>query len=214
MHQDFYSPKTSVKICGITSASDADLLANLGVDALGINFWPRSSRYCSADVAESFLPSLKGRILRVGVFVNNSRPLADELIAKDLIDVVQLHGDETLADIHYFLEKRVPVIRAVSAEALPDYHIPEENFALLIDTPAGTDYGGTGRTFDWSIAQKYIETYPEVSVILAGGINPENAEAAIEQVKPAAIDIASGAEESPGIKDSMKVRALLEALPI
>ena len=214
MHQDFFSPQTSLKICGITCAHDAEFLAKLGVGALGINFWPPSRRYCSPEMAEHFLPSLKGQILRVGVFVNNARPLADELIKKELIVVVQLHGDETPEVILHFLGKGIPVIRAVSAEALPDYDTPKEGFALLIDTPAGAEYGGTGRTFDWTIAQKYIEDHPDIPIILAGGISPENAETAIEQVKPAAIDVASGAEQAPGIKDHKKVRSLLEALPI
>lgn len=214
MFNEFCSLPTSVKICGITQASDADILANLGVDALGVNFWPQSRRYCSPGMSENFLPEMKGRILRVGVFVNNSRPLADELLEMDLIDVVQLHGDETPDDITHFLSKGAPVIRAVSAEKLPDYELPKENFALLIDTPAGGNYGGTGRIFDWSIARNFIEAHPDVPVILAGGLTPENAEVAIEQVQPVAIDIASGAEKSPGKKDSMKVRALLEALPI
>ncbi|MDB4541483.1 hypothetical protein N9192_01160, partial [Akkermansiaceae bacterium] len=90
MFNEFCSLPTSVKICGITQASDADILANLGVDALGVNFWPQSRRYCSPGMSENFLPEMKGRILRVGVFVNNSRPLADELLEMDLIDVVQL----------------------------------------------------------------------------------------------------------------------------
>lgn len=214
MFTEFCSSPTSVKICGITHASDANLLANLGVDALGVNFWPQSKRYCSPEMSENFLPAMKNRILRVGVFVNNSRPLADELLKKDLIDVVQLHGDETPDDIDHFISKGAPVIRAVSAEKLPDYELPKENFALLIDTPAGGDYGGTGRIFDWSIARDFIEAYPDIPVILAGGLTPDNTEAAIEQVNPVAIDVASGAEESPGKKDSMKVRALLELLPI
>ncbi|MGC6427049.1 MAG: phosphoribosylanthranilate isomerase [Akkermansiaceae bacterium] len=203
---------TSVKICGITRESDADLVAELGVDALGVNFWPQSRRYCDPETAKSFLTAVKDRILRVGVFVNNSRPMGEELFQNGLIDVVQLHGDETLADVHHFLNQGIPVIQAVSAENLPEHELPSENFALLIDTPAGKDYGGTGRTFDWAIAKSFIEQNPAIPVILAGGITPENAEDAISQVSPAAIDVASGAEESPGMKDSMKVRAFLDLL--
>lgn len=203
---------TAVKICGITRGSDADLLVNLGIDALGVNFWPQSRRYCDPEIAESFLSEVKDRILRVGVFVNNSRPLGEELYKNGLIDAVQLHGDETIHDIDHFLSENIPVIRAVSAEKIPDYELPKENFALLIDTPAGKEYGGTGRTFDWSIARNFIEENPEIPIILAGGLTPENAADAIAQVKPVAIDVASGAEESPGMKDSKKVRAFLELI--
>jgi len=163
-------------------------------------------------MVHKILAPVKGRILRVGVFVNNSIAIADGLLERDLIDAVQLHGDEGMDEITYFLNRGIPVIRAVSADHLPDYELPRENFALLIDTPAGKDYGGTGRSFDWSIAKKFIAENPEVPVILAGGLNPGNATDAIEAVQPAAIDIASGAESAPGIKDSTKVRSLLDAL--
>ena len=211
--KSFFSPTfTSVKICGITRGSDADLLANLGVDALGVNFWPQSRRYCDPEMAKPFLTAVKDRILRVGVFVNNSRPLGEELFKNGLIDVVQLHGDETIEDVNHFLNQGIPVIQAVSAEKLPTHELPQKNFALLIDTPAGSEYGGTGRTFDWSIAQNFIADHPAIPVILAGGLTPENAEEAIKQVQPVAIDVASGAEESPGMKDSMKVRAFIDLI--
>jgi phosphoribosylanthranilate isomerase len=209
---NFLSLSPSLKICGVTTASDAEMLIELGVHALGLNFWPNSQRYCAPDTAASFSKDLSGRILRVGVFVNNSLPLAKDLFQKDLIDVVQLHGDEALEDIQYFLTHKIPVIRAVSAAHLPDYELPTEKFALLIDTPAGKDYGGTGQTFDWSIAQEFIAKNPNTPVILAGGLNPTNAAEAITQVRPCAIDVASGAELSPGLKDPQKVQALKKSL--
>ena len=212
MFTEFCSPPVSLKICGITSPRDAKLLADLGIEALGVNFWPPSKRYYPPELAEEFLRPLKAKILRVGVFVNNAIPLADELVEKDLIDVVQLHGDETDDDIRHFLDKGIPVIRAVSAENLPTSELPSENFALLIDTPAGKDYGGTGKTFDWALAKDFIASHPGLPVILAGGLNTKNAVEAIEAVQPTAIDVASGAESSPGIKDSTKVRALLDCL--
>lgn len=212
MLEEFFSPKPSLKICGVTTLEDATRLAELQVSALGINFWPRSKRYCSAEKASTIASHIAGDILRVGVFVNNSRPLAAELIDECLIDVVQLHGDETLEDIHFFLEQNIPVIRAVSALHLPDYELPRENFALLIDTPAGSNYGGTGQTFDWSLARDFAQAHPQVPLILAGGLTPENAAKAIASVHPAALDVANGAELSPGHKDFEKVRALLASL--
>jgi len=210
----FFSPAPSLKICGVTSLNDAQELARLRVHALGINFWPPSKRYCSPDSAMEFARAVKDDILRVGVFVNNAREVAEELVADDLIDVIQLHGDESSSEIDHFLNKGIPVIRAVSASKLPDFPIPTQNFALLIDTPAGKDYGGTGKTFDWSIARDFAEKHPEVPLLLAGGLTPENAADALEQVSPAALDIASGAEISPGIKDFEKVRSLLSSVHI
>jgi phosphoribosylanthranilate isomerase len=206
---------TSLKICGVTTRHDANQLAEIGVSALGLNFWPSSKRYCTPEKASVIASHIAGHIIRVGVFVNNSRPLAAELVDECVIDVVQLHGDETIDDIEYFVAQNIPVIRAVPADALPTYPLPPKNFALLIDTPAGPDYGGTGKTFDWSLARDFAHAHPQVPIILAGGINPENAREALEALKPSrpvALDVASGAEISPGIKDFDKVAALIAAV--
>ena len=208
----FFSQSPSLKICGITTESDALRLAALKVTALGLNFWPPSKRYCPPQTAAQFAPQLADQILRVGVFVNNSRPLASELIEQNIIDVVQLHGDETLADITHFLDQNIPVIRAVSATKLPDYPLPTNNFALLIDTPAGKDYGGTGKTFDWSLATNFQKKHPQIPIILAGGLTPTNAADALAALHPAALDIASGAELSPGLKDFDKIQSLQNTL--
>jgi len=213
MHRKFFSPKTSLKICGVTSLADALALADAKVDALGINFWPPSKRYCPPDLARSFALQVKGKILRVGVFVNNSRPLAEELFNEGLLDIVQLHGDESREDIDHFLANKIPVIRAVSATKIPDDLPADNNFALLIDTPAGKDYGGTGKTFDWSLARDFITSHPNTPVLLAGGLNPDNATNALTTVNPAALDVASGAELEPGVKDLDKVLTLLSLLP-
>ena len=212
MLDEFFSSTPSLKICGVTTLEDAERLAELRVSALGFNFWPSSKRYCSPEHASTIASHVAGDIVRVGVFVNNSRDLASELIDECLIDVVQLHGDETEEDINFFLDQRIPVIRAISANHLPDYELPSRNFALLIDTPAGKDYGGTGEIFDWSIAQEFAEKHPGIPILLAGGINPTNAAEALAAVNPAALDVATGAEESPGHKDFEKVQALLDAL--
>jgi phosphoribosylanthranilate isomerase len=206
---------TSLKICGVTTRRDANQLADLGVSALGLNFWPSSKRYCSPEQASLIASHIAGHIIRVGVFVNNSRPLALDLVDECVIDVVQLHGDETQEDIDFFLERDIPVIRALPADQLPDHHLPTRDFALLVDTPAGSDYGGTGKTFDWSLAKDFARNHPQVPLILAGGLNPENAAQALkalEPSRPVALDIASGAEISPGIKDFDKVKSLLATL--
>ena len=212
MLDDFFSSIPSLKICGVTTLGDAKRLAELKVAALGLNFWPSSKRYCSPENASRIASHVAGDILRVGVFVNNSLPLAIELIDECLIDIVQLHGDETAEEVNFFIDQGIPVIRAVSADKLPDYELPSHNFALLIDTPAGKDYGGTGKTFDWSIAGKFVQKNPKVPTLLAGGINPANAAEALAAVKPAALDIASGAESSPGTKDFKKVQVLMQTL--
>lgn len=198
----------SLKICGVTLASDAEQLAELGVDALGANFWPQSKRYLDPGHA-AFLKDLAGRILRVGVFVNAGPDQPRRLFEDGYIDAVQLHGDEPETDLRALAGSGVPLIRSAT---LANAHVPEVPAALLLDAHAPGIYGGTGQTIDWTAAADFIRQHPRLSVILAGGIVPANAAEAIRLVRPCAIDTASGAESSPGIKDFEKVRALQKAL--
>lgn len=213
MLQSFLSPEsTALKICGITSEADATRLADLGVDALGANFWPKSKRYLDPANAD-FLSSLAGRILRVGVFVNADPDHPIDLFQRGLIDLIQLHGDESAEQAARIRQTGAPLIKALGVidaaglEAAIDY--PAD--ALLLDAHAPGVYGGTGETIDWNLAADFISRHREIPVILAGGITPANVGAAVQAVHPAAIDIASGAETSPGVKDFEKVSALLQA---
>ncbi|MFK7909358.1 MAG: N-(5'-phosphoribosyl)anthranilate isomerase [Akkermansiaceae bacterium] len=204
---------TSLKICGVTKTDDAAQLIELGVHALGINFWPKSKRYLCPQDAEPILNACSGKITRVGVFVNAEPELPQRLLESGLIDLAQFHGDENPEYCAHFADIQLPFIKAIgvknmaSLKNITDYRAN----AILLDTPAPGVYGGTGETFDWSHAKAFIDTHPDIPVLLAGGITPENASDAISQVHPAALDIASGAELSPGIKDMDKVRALLLA---
>lgn len=203
----------SLKICGVTTHDDAERLGDLGVDALGANFWPRSKRYLAPENA-GWLRELAGRILRVGVFVNESSELPLRLIREGLLDVVQLHGDETPEDAAIYREAGVPFFKAIGVKTFDNLE-RATNFgasAILLDAHAPGVYGGTGETFDWNTAIEFKSHHPELPIILAGGIVPENAALAATTVHPAALDVASGAELSPGIKDFTKVSALLAAL--
>lgn len=212
--ESFLSPSpTSLKICGVTLASDARRLVELGVDALGANFWPQSKRYLEPARA-GFLRELAGKILRVGVFVNAGGELPLRLYEEGLIDVIQLHGDETPADARPFRDARIPFLKAIGVRGLGDLAAAHDFGArgILLDAHAPGVYGGTGQTIDWALARRFIEENAGLPLILAGGITPENVAAAIEAVRPAALDVASGAELRPGVKDFAKVEALLEAL--
>ncbi len=208
------SAQTSLKICGVTRAGDAEQLIELGVHALGVNFWPSSKRFITPAAATPILQASQGEIVRVGVFVNADPDLPRRLLEDDLIDLAQFHGDESPAYCAPFAAAGLPFIKAIgvshagSLENITDYAAT----AILLDTPAPGVYGGTGEKFDWTHARAFIDTHPDVPVLLAGGITPENAAKAIHQVHPAALDIASGAELAPGVKDFDKVKALLAAL--
>lgn len=181
---------------------------------MGINFWPHSKRYLSPENAQPILKASKGKITRVGVFVNADPELPRQLLEDQLIDIAQFHGDESPQYCAAFANDALPFIKAIgvnnraSLENSGDYHAS----AILLDTPAPGIYGGTGEKFDWSLARDFVSAHPQVPVLLAGGITPGNAAEAASQVHPAALDVASGAELSPGIKDFAKVKALMAAL--
>jgi phosphoribosylanthranilate isomerase len=212
--ENFLHPAhTSLKVCGVTRRDDALDLVRLGVDAIGANFWPQSKRHIAPRNA-AWLGEISGRILRVGVFVN--QPVEDALALwhDGLIDVIQLHGDEGPAHRDALAAARAPFFQALAIlpDGTPAAEFPAGAAAVLLDAHAPGLYGGTGRTIDWAAARVLRDAHPTLPVILAGGITPENAAAATTAVRPAALDTASGVESAPGIKDAAKVEALLAAL--
>lgn len=203
---------TSLKICGVTIRSEAEKLAAMGVHAVGFNFWPRSKRYLDPR-ANVWMKELAGAILRVGVFVNEEGDLPYRLFGEGMIDVVQLHGDETPECVGGFRKAGITVIKAVGVKDHSDIEDAGSygSDAVLLDAHAPKVFGGTGETFDWELAHAFRKRFPSIPMILAGGITPENAEHALRDVRPVVLDVASGAEISPGVKDFEKVAALLEA---
>lgn len=201
---------TLVKICGITNLKDAVAAQKLGADMLGFNFWPGSKRFRSPLQVKSWIGKLPPTILKVGVFVDS--PLKEILLAERSCNLggIQLHGNES-AEFIAELRKHsgANIIKAVRISSEADI----ENLsqfgadAILLDAFSETDHGGTGRTFDWGIAAavKTIE-----NIYLAGGLNSGNVTEAISQVRPQAVDAASGVEISPGVKDHFKMAAFIK----
>lgn len=205
---------TSLKVCGITSQADAQQLVHEGIPALGVNFWPKSKRYVTPEAAAEFLPALKGKILRVGVFVNAEPADVLELLENDIIDVAQFHGDESPEYCAPFADAGWPFIRALgvkNADSLQNITNYKAT-AILLDAHAPGVYGGTGDTFDWNLAKRVIAENPDLPIMLAGGITADNAAEATAAVHPAALDLASGSESSPGVKDFDKIRAIQAAI--
>ena len=189
---------TEIKICGITRLKDALCAAACGADAVGFIFHPASPRYTTPEKARAIITDLPKRIATVGVFVNETTDIVEQTAEACGLDLIQLHGDESPAYCRHFPPERV--IKAVSPEtpealrALEAYQVR----ALLIDARDRNHYGGTGMQSDWTLAVKIRERRP---LILAGGLYPGNIGEALAFVVPQAVDINSGCELAPGIKD-------------
>jgi phosphoribosylanthranilate isomerase len=198
---------TRIKICGITRLEDARVAANLGVDALGFIFHPKSPRFISPEQARNIIMQLPPMINRVGVFVNETKETIMQIAAQCGIDTVQLHGNESP---EFCVAIPLPVIKSFSIR--PDFDISKLNDyktqGILLDTWSPEVQGGSGITFDWSIARKASAMFN--NIVLAGGLGPTNLEDALRMVDPFAVDINSGVEIRPGVKNPHKIRAVVK----
>ncbi|HXJ13391.1 MAG TPA: phosphoribosylanthranilate isomerase [Candidatus Limnocylindrales bacterium] len=198
-----------VKICGITNVEDALLACELGAHAVGLNFYEKSPRCISPFTASKIIQRLPPFVTPVGIFVNwQAAPVAS--LAKALgLAAAQLHGDET-PKLASEVAKKVPVIKALhvgKGSGLPSFTMYRGVTAFLLDAPHSGQYGGTGGTADWTLAQAAAKSH---RVLLAGGLTPENVAEAILAVRPYAVDVTSGVEAKPGKKDPGKLRAFFE----
>ncbi|MEQ1752103.1 MAG: phosphoribosylanthranilate isomerase [Prosthecobacter sp.] len=209
----FPDPKhTAIKICGITQEQQARDIISLGADALGINFWPKSKRYLPIETAATWLTALRDQTTLVAVLVNADAATLDAILDQHLVHILQLHGDETPADVAALRERGALVIKALQIrdrESLSQIgSFPCET--ILLDAYNPGLYGGTGETFPWELAVIAQDMFPEKRILLSGGLTPQNVRQAIEEAHPAAVDVASGVESAPGIKDLTLVREFIE----
>jgi phosphoribosylanthranilate isomerase len=198
-----------VKICGITSAADAQAAIEAGANLLGFNFYTRSPRHISEDQAAEIRSKLPRSVKAVGIFVNWLAADVITLRSSVGLDAVQLHGDESPEAVAE-IAPVVPVIKAFRVE--PEFPITtldeySEAFAFLFDAAHTGQYGGTGRTTDWDVARRASLRH---RIILAGGLKVENVAAAVRIVRPYGIDVASGVESSPGKKDHGLLREFIK----
>ena len=193
---------TKVKICGITNLEDALFAADAGADALGFNFYAKSPRFIVPDRAREIILRLLPFVAKVGVFVNEELDRVREIMAYCSLDYAQLHGDETPEQVAALAPRAIKAVRVRSAadvESLSDYRAA----AYLLDAYHPTKPGGTGETWDWELV---VEARSHGPIILAGGLTPQNVAAAIERIHPYAVDVSSGVEAAPGIKDHQEVQ--------
>jgi phosphoribosylanthranilate isomerase len=193
-----------VKICGITRLEDALDAARLGADWVGFNFWTRSRRYIAPEAAAPIVAALPPSVLPVGVFVDPAPEELARAVQVSGVRTVQLHGDESPA---FCAAAPVPVVKGIrvrdahSLAALAAYEVS----AFLLDS-ATPGYGGSGTGFDWSLA---AEVAAEVPLWLAGGLTPENVGEAVRRVRPRGVDVASGVESAPGVKDLQRMETFI-----
>lgn len=196
---------TRVKMCGITRPEDARAAAAAGAAAIGMVFWPGSPRAVDTRAARDIVVALPAGVPAIGVFVNQSVDEINAVIDEAGLFGVQLHGDEPLDVIGRI---RRPVIRSVSVDAAFIDQIPAQ-VTVLLDVVDPERRGGTGRTIDWTAA---ADVARRRAVVLAGGLTPSNVEQAIAAVRPYAVDVSSGIESAPGVKDHARIRAFMDAV--
>lgn len=201
--------RTRVKICGITRVEDAVACVRLGADALGFIFWPHSPRFVAPEAARTIVRSAGPLVSTVGVFVNPLAAEVDEAVRLSGISTLQFHGDESPQFCESFGR---PYIKAFKAEGDGDLLKLTTGFGgaagWLFDSHDEKLVGGTGRSFDWSRVPPNLAR----PLILSGGLSPSNVVAGIRRLRPFAVDVSSGVEQSKGIKDAAKVAAFIQGV--
>jgi phosphoribosylanthranilate isomerase len=198
-----------VKICGITTLDDALVAAAAGADALGFNFWPGSARYIEPKRAAEIIAHLPPLVTPVGVFVNAAPEEVLRTARRAGLAAVQLHGDESPAEVRELAAAGVTPLKAVRVGArfrpqeLKRYDAAR---AILLDAEVEGARGGTGRSFDWKRARAARRFG---RIILAGGLNAENVADAVAAARPFGVDVCTGVEKSPGVKDHDRLREFI-----
>lgn len=197
-----------VKVCGITRAEDALLAVELGADLIGFNFWPESKRAIDPEQAQKIVEQVKGRVKIVGVFVNQILEEVVEIVSGLKLDWAQLHGDESP---DFCADLDVPVIKALRLGSEDDLCCLDDYSDLLWLIDSKTEgFGGSGLRPDWELVKRAKEKAGKI--ILAGGLSHDNVAQAVRDIMPWAVDVASGVEKSPGIKDEKKMKKFFEAI--
>jgi phosphoribosylanthranilate isomerase len=197
-----------VKICGITSPEDAAAAVEAGADAIGLVFYAASRRAVSPDEAAKIAAAISPLVMTVGLFVNAPTETVLSTLERVPLNLLQFHGDESpeyCREFHRPYLKALPVTDSEELRRSMDSYPEARGF--LLDTAAAGQFGGTGKTFDWAL----VPSDSPRPLVLAGGLGPDNVAAAISAVGPAAVDVSSGVESAPGIKDPLKMQKFVAA---
>ena len=210
------SPKIRTKICGITSIEDALNVCNAGADALGLVFYAKSPRNVSSEQALNICNAIPPFVTTVGLFLDAPKDFVDDILKSVPLDLLQFHGSESP---EYCTSFNRPYIKAVGMKEFIQDGDVEASFkryadqypdakGFLVDSHGAGKAGGTGETFNWDeIPQAY-----DKPIILAGGLNPENIAEAIQSSPMYGVDLSSGVESAPGIKDKTKIETLMKTI--
>jgi phosphoribosylanthranilate isomerase len=203
-----------VKICGLTTESDARDAVACGANALGFNTWSGGKRFVDLERAGPWISALSPFVTKIALLVNATIEETERIARFPFIDALQLHGDESAEYCRTAAALGRPVIKAVRARSLADLDGLEEFGTphFLIDAHVEGLFGGTGVSANLSLATEFTKRYPGFTLVLAGGLSAGNVASAIRIVRPDAVDVSSGVESSPGRKDPAQVRAFIEAV--
>ncbi|MDX1503621.1 MAG: phosphoribosylanthranilate isomerase [Thermoanaerobaculia bacterium] len=198
-----------VKICGVTREADAERAVELGADFLGLNFWPGSPRRVGPERAARIARVVAGRAALVGIFVNATAEEIDRARAAAPLALVQLHGDEPPEEVARHGSLALPALRLTAGAPAPDLSLYPHAWGFLVESRRPGEYGGTGAAWEYARIAGLSDGRP---VLVAGGIRPETAAAALEASGAHGVDVCSGVESAPGIKDPARMAALFAAL--
>jgi phosphoribosylanthranilate isomerase len=196
-----------VKVCGVTTAEQAAACADLGVDAIGVNFVASSPRRVDEAAARAIVDAVGARTLVVAVVAGMGVAAMRALALRTGVGCLQLHGDEPAADVAAMLPHAYKAVRVAgpedvaAADAMPGEYV-------MVDAKVAGALGGTGHAFDWDLV---VGLAKRRRLVLAGGLGPDNVAEAVRRVAPWCVDVASGVESAPGVKDLAKVRAFIAA---
>lgn len=203
--------RPQIKICGLTDPRQAQACAELGADAIGLVFYPKSPRNVAIDQAKGIVAALPPEVTAVGVFVNAAFDAVMAIFAQCGLGGVQLHGRETPELVERLVKENIPVIKALFINGTPGMETAAayKASAYLVECSGGKLPGGNAMTWDWKAAKAFGVSRP---LILAGGLSPANISRAVSEAEPDAVDVSSGVEAEPGKKDLGKVAEFIAAV--
>jgi phosphoribosylanthranilate isomerase len=202
-----------VKICGITTHADAMLAIRCGADALGFNLVLGSKRFVDIGTNSDWMDNLPAEVRKVAVMADPSWDAVVRIAALPFIDAIQLHGRETPEFCRRLAEKGIRFAKAVPVDVSGIGNVPDfftDTVVLDRWTPRG--FGGAGEAFDWGMGRQFAENHPDLRVIVAGGLTPENVAEAVRIIRPFAVDVTTGVELAPGRKDPARVASFIASV--